>query len=880
MHLASLGPRGRRIARWSSISALLVLTLLFVGLAPPSPNADADTNDTIVAGSPIAPVATAIVNFADLARREGLAPGVEPPPIRPRPFREIPLEDPPEPAPPPGANSLLPVAPSPLPLGPLQALIASPPPSVSYMGLNDIPMVDSMYIVIPPDIGGAVGLTKVMCGFNNNYRIQDKATGATISTVGTATFWAPVTPANLLSGLTDPRTTYDPYNNVWIVVMQTTNLNGSILVGVSQTSDPSGAWYLYRFANLAATSYLIDFPILGFNRNWIATTINLYSSAGAFQRGICLALNYGQARTGTGTGTLFTQAAGTHFSTSPAVTYSATLDTLFLVTHLSSGGATYTVDRITGFPAAPVYTSGGTNVRPGGGWTQPGGNILPQSAPNAGASACTPPCPIESQDAQVRSSPVWRNGFLYYTQTIGLPAGGLTHTAVQWTKLKPSTAPLFVDGGRLDDPTATSTNGGKWYAYPAISVNAANDFMIGFSQFSSAQHPAAGYAMHLAGDGAGSLRDAFIYHAGEDYYHKTFTTATGRNRWGDFSTTQVDPCDDLTLWTLQEYGKTRTGTDDGNTGSNSSKWSSWWAAVAGPPRLAGLTCPPDTLADPSAAVTRMFRITNLGTAPDQFTYSVFDAAGWGGPVNGTTPVLAPSSFFDVFINLTLPADCIPSSDLVVLSVHPIVPQGCPTSSRACSTRVVCDQATATLLGRFDAEIAAAGVDLFWWSDAVGEIEAWNVDRAKSEAGPWLRLNSAPIAMGSGGAFRFHDDGAISGDVYYRLIAQMKGGGQQALSSMRVAAGGEAFSFAIASHNPFLGSTRLRYTLPRAVPVKVEVFSVAGERVRTLVNRVETPGVHTVDFALRGGGRTLSPGIYMVQITAGDDQKTLRLVGMQ
>jgi hypothetical protein len=42
----------------------------------------------------------------------------------------------------------------------------------------------------------------------------------------------------------------------------------------------------------------------------------------------------------------------------------------------------------------------------------------------------------------------------------------------------------------------------------------------------------------------------------------------------------VDPADDMTLWTLNEYGKTRPGTNDGNTGSNSSRWSSWWAGVS------------------------------------------------------------------------------------------------------------------------------------------------------------------------------------------------------------------------------------------------------------------------------------------------------------
>jgi hypothetical protein len=72
-------------------------------------------------------------------------------------------------------------------------------------------MVDSSYIIIPPDVAGGVGPTKVMESFNNNYRIRDKATGVTQLTVGTATFWNPViTDKTLLNQLTDPRTVYDP----------------------------------------------------------------------------------------------------------------------------------------------------------------------------------------------------------------------------------------------------------------------------------------------------------------------------------------------------------------------------------------------------------------------------------------------------------------------------------------------------------------------------------------------------------------------------------------------------------------------------------------------------------------------------------------------
>ena len=884
MNLASPKPHRRhRIVRVSLMSGLLALSLLALSGAAPQRQTGATPNDVSIAGAPLTATKTAVINFTDLAEQDlrGMATA---PPVRAL-YRPETLEDPEEPLPPAGLQS--PRGADAMSSRPTRSFIASPSPSSSFMGLDDIPMVDSSYIIIPPDVGGAVGLDKVMCGFNNNYRIQNKATGATISTVGTATFWAAVTlPSERLS-LTDPRTTYDPYNNRWIACMQTVGLNGAVLVGVSQTSDPSGAWNLYKFTGLSGslgTNYQLDYPILGFNKNWVAITINRYTTGGTFSYGVGLVLDYPQLRAGVGTGSLFTLnvgAASTHFCTSPAVTYSATVDELYLVTHLSSGGATYAVDVISGTPGAPVYTVGAVAaVRPGGGWTQPGGNQQPQSAPIAGASTCgATPCKIESADSQVRSSPVYRNGNLWYAQTIGLPAGVLTRTAAQWTKITASTAPAFLDGGRVDDPTATATNGGKWYDHVALSVNANEDMMIGFTQFSSTQHPSAGYAMRLGTDGLGTIRDPFVAHAGDDYYHKTFSTTTGRNRWGDFTTVQVDPCDDQTLWALQEYGKTRVGTDDGNTGSNSSRWSSWWAAVA---PVASLTCPSDQIAAPGATVNLMFRITNTGGVAGAFDYSISDAAGWGGPVSGTTPVLAPASFFDVFVDFTVSSTCTPLTDAITLSAQPVAPpQGCTVAGPvACTMTLSCDAATATLLGRFDVQAAGSGADIDWWSDAVGQISEWNLDRGLSADGPWTRINPAPIAMGSGGAFHFHDDAAISGSTYYRLLARMTGGGEQALGSTRISAGGDAFSFAIVGRNPSPGSMRLGYTLPRATPVRIDVFSVTGERVRTLVDRMETPGTHSVDFALRSGGRALSPGIYMVRISAGSDRQTLRVVGIE
>src|SRR2546427_5562983 len=216
----------------------------------------------------------AVVNFAPLAHQGPPAGGR--PPVRARILEET-AEDPEEPV----------SSPSPGFEAPSSPFVASPSPSSMFMGLDDIPMVDSSYIVIPPDVGGAVGLSKLMSGHNNNYRIFNKSEGSVVGTVGTATFWAP-TGETALNGLTDPRTVYDPYNNRWIAVMQTVTTGaGDILVGVSQTSDPSGSWFLYRFP----IGFTLDFPIVGFNKNWISISINRYSNVGLFQRGINLVID-------------------------------------------------------------------------------------------------------------------------------------------------------------------------------------------------------------------------------------------------------------------------------------------------------------------------------------------------------------------------------------------------------------------------------------------------------------------------------------------------------------------------------------------------------------------------------------------------------------
>jgi hypothetical protein len=538
-----------------------------------------------------------------------------------------------------------------------QPMVASPSPSSTYLGQEDGPKIGSTEFDIPPDTQGAVGLDKVFVNTNSNYRVQDKTTGAPLTTVSSDTFWT----GSGGSGFFDPRITYDPYNNRWILAEDSNpqTANSSIEIAVSQTSDPSGSYNVYRFvvgsavaaappAGQNACGEWADFPMLGFNKNWITVSMNMFqiqatgtsgatTCNGSFVEGKVLVLDYPAARAATATATLFTGAA-IGFCLHPVKTFSASEPTLYLPQHLSSGGATYDLGTITGTPSAPVLTIGAVKTRTGGGWTQSGAEALSQQC-IAGFPTAAHACPatirrMDAGDSQVRSMPVFRNGNIWYSQTIIFPAGGTITTgsrvAVQWTKI--DTTGTFVDGGRIQDPTATLLNGGKLYAYSSLSVNKNDDMMIGFSQFSSTQFAAAGYSVRLNGDAAGTTRDPFIYKAGEDYYSKTFSGTV--NRWGDYSATHVDPVNDRDMWTIQEFAGTRIPP---GTGSNDSRWGTQWAKVAVPAGAGDLNISEFRLHGPNGANDEFIEIYNPSAS--SFTVVTGDGSAGYGVVSSSATTL-------------------------------------------------------------------------------------------------------------------------------------------------------------------------------------------------------------------------------------------------
>ncbi|TKJ42438.1 hypothetical protein CEE37_01790 [candidate division LCP-89 bacterium B3_LCP] len=82
----------------------------------------------------------------------------------------------------------------------------------------------------------------------------------------------------------------------------------------------------------------------------------------------------------------------------------------------------------------------------------------------------------------------------------------------------------------------------------------------------------------------------------------------------------------------------------------------------------------------------------------------------------------------------------------------------------------------------------------------------------------------------------------------------------------------AFDFSLEPNfpNPFNASTTISYTLPQVQPVKLIIYNLMGQQVRTLVNGVQTAGKHnTIWNGNDNFGQTVSSGVYIYRIKTGD-----------
>jgi hypothetical protein len=446
----------------------------------------------------------------------------------------------------------------------------SPAPSSSFLALPDgAPTIQ----MIPPDTQGAVGTDRLMAAANSQVRIQQRD-GSVVNTYALNSFFGSSAGG---SGVYDPVVNYDPYSSRWILVAcdDPVLTTSALLISASDSTNPDGNFRVWRFTADSTGVLWADRPHVGFNKDWLVIQINMYTMSASTYAGSNI---YACPKTtlyagGTMSCTLWkTTTIGA--SQVPVRTLDSSVGAVYLVqayNNDSSGTASLGLYSITGSVGSEILNTIGypsTSAT----WSY---NSSSDLGPQAGSGNH-----IDLADHRMLDA-VYRNGFIWASHTVFLPAGGYpTRAAAQWWQL--STSGSIIQRGRIDDSSGVSS-----FAYPSLAVNKDNAVLLGFSSFSANTFAGAAYAFRKSSDPASSMQSTVLLKGGEAPYYKTFGGT--KNRWGDYSSTVVDPVNDTDMWTIQEYAAAPGG------GTYPDRWSTWWGRVV-PSSGGGSTggpCTPD-----------------------------------------------------------------------------------------------------------------------------------------------------------------------------------------------------------------------------------------------------------------------------------------------
>ncbi|MCA1594684.1 MAG: hypothetical protein LC754_19050, partial [Acidobacteria bacterium] len=308
-------------------------------------------------------------------------------------------------------------------------------------------------------------------------RIQNR-NGVELSRVTLSSFWAGVAlEGGAAVSAFDPKILYDRFNNRFIFVSSANGqtLSSALLFAVSQTSDPTGTWNRFAVdADPAATAsggLWIDYPSLGFNKNWITINENVfgYGTVSGYQRADIYAIDKQAAYSNTLSSVssfkgLFSTCLasvtqetelGCGFTMAPAITEDNTTDTEYLIEDWDSQAAQLRMSKLTGTAAAPVLTVATQFPQSTQSWRFDArrigttGGYVPQKQQSAFLTSGTR---IMANDSRIQNA-VLRGGTLWTTHTVMLastptPAGTAVggagnpvidnHSAVQWWAIDPT----------------------------------------------------------------------------------------------------------------------------------------------------------------------------------------------------------------------------------------------------------------------------------------------------------------------------------------------------------------------------------------------------------------------------------------------------------
>ena len=402
---------------------------------------------------------------------------------------------------------------------------------------------------VPPDSMGDIGPNQIVVCVNGLIRTFTKngvADGAL--NADTDVFFDSVRGGN---GTSDPRVRYDRLSGRWCITMITVNSPNRVLIAVSSgpvvTSSSSFTFFQFQQDLVgptpnADTGGLADYDTLGVDNNALYIGANIFigsSLAGTtgfvINKASLLANSLVVTpfrQLGTSSSGMFTPQGVNNDNASATEGYFIGVD---------RGNFGNLIVRRVSNPGGTPSISGNLNI------TVPTTTNPINPKPQGTHTA------LDALDNRLFATRM-HNGSLWTAHNIQVDSTGVASSTggrdgSRWYEIITLTGtPTLRQSGTVFDSASTSP---RSFWIPSCAMNGQGHMAIGCSAGGANEHAEIAVAGRFSNDVLGSIGAPSVAQATSASYN--ILDGSNPHRWGDYSVVTVDPNDDMTMWTVQEY---------------------------------------------------------------------------------------------------------------------------------------------------------------------------------------------------------------------------------------------------------------------------------------------------------------------------------------
>jgi hypothetical protein len=401
----------------------------------------------------------------------------------------------------------------------------------------------------PPDGDGCIGPGYFIEFVNGFFSIYSKTNGSRVQSMTDLNFWSSAG-VSITSGweVTDPRVLFDPASQRWFASQAdfdpTDTINSNhFLLAISVTNDPTKGWKGVKITGDPTGVNFADFPTLGFDANGVYLAGDMFDPSGnGLSQSTLVSVPKSDLLLTTPTAANRTLFSGLPYSSWGAILQPA-------VCRDGSGSGVVLAMGDLGYDLGQHSTLFDFKVL----------NAASHSASLSGANTVNVPAyTIPPDPYQPGGSSNLDDGDTRFSSIITCVGGNVyavhgtqfnNNAALQWFRFN-ATNMALLETGIISDPVLD-------LYYGSIAVNPSGTVVIACNGSSPSNYISSYAFVGATVSGVTTFNSKLLLRSSTVTYQSVDPT-TGLSRWGDYSSTSVDPLDPTRFWTLQLYAASST----------------------------------------------------------------------------------------------------------------------------------------------------------------------------------------------------------------------------------------------------------------------------------------------------------------------------------